>query len=194
MIANISDETRNEFVSDLQKKLKEAINAKDDYEVKLNLINSKINDYHELMTLLGASFNDAEDNDESAILDENDKTEMSSNSGRATWSEKVVKVLDNPSDYGIVGLYKGINDIFNAVAKEFLESTDKENAEKVKRTLAPTVSRLINDGQIIKVRKTETKNEFYQVSPKWFTEIEGVKKPLPEYEEILRGYEIVELE
>ena len=27
MIANISDETRNEFVSDLQKKLKEAIEA-----------------------------------------------------------------------------------------------------------------------------------------------------------------------
>lgn len=191
MIANISDETRNEFVSDLQKKLKEAIEAKDDYEVKLNLINSKINDYHELMTLLGASFIDLENNDELIISDDNGKTEMSSSSGRATWSEKVVKILDNPSKYGIVGLYKGINDIFNAVAKEFSESTDKENAEKIKRTLAPTVSRLINDGLIVKVKKVGTKNEFYQVSPKWYTEVDGTKKPLPEYEEILRDYEIV---
>ncbi len=190
MIANISDETRNEFVSDLQRKLNDAIDAKNELEIKLNSINSKITDYHGLMTLLGASFDDFKNTDELNILDENGKTEINSVSRRATWSEKVVKVLDNPSKYGITGIYQGINDIFNAIAKEFSEPTDKESVEKIKRTLAPTVSRLINDGQIVKVKKIGTKNEFYQVSPNWFEK--GTKTPKIEYQELLKDYEVVE--
>lgn len=193
MTANISDETRNEFVSDLQDKLRKAYDTKKEFEAHINSINLKIKDYSNIMTLLGVSINDLEDiteteNSQNSEVKSNEHPNLRRN---FTWSQKIVAILDNPAKYGF-HLYKGIDDIFNAIAKEFSEPTDKDNTEKVKRTLAPTVSRLINNGEIVKVKKNGTKSEFYQISPKWFTEVEESKRPLPEYEEILRDYEIVE--
>lgn len=190
MTANISNETRNELVSDLQEKLRKAYDNKNSLESQINAINLKIKDYSNIMNLLGVSI---EDTTEKATLANNEDkaNEYPSSRKNLTWSQKIITILDNPAKYEF-HLYNGIDDIFNAVAKEFSESTDKENVERVKRTLAPTVSRLINDGEIVKVKKNGTKNDFYQISPKWFREIEGRKKPLPEYEEILRDYEVIE--
>lgn len=193
MSANISDETRNEFISDLQEKLRKAHDVKNELESQINSINSKIQDYSNIMTLLGASVDDIEDITESTTSNNNEVKLEENQSSRKnfTWNQKVIKILDNPSKYGF-SLYNGIDDIFQAIATEFSEQTDKESSEKIKRTLAPTVSRLINDGLIVKVKKIGTKSEFYQISPKWFTDVEGSKKPLPEYEDILRDYEVVE--
>lgn len=189
MIPNISDETRKELVIDLQKKLKEAVDIKNEIESKLNLINLKINDYYELMNLLGVSVDNIDFKNEPIIS--NNKMELLLNSGKITWAQKILKVLENPSKYGFE-LFRGIDNIFTAIAIEYNQQTDSDNRVRIKRILAPTVSRLIKERAILKVKKKGTVDEHYQISANWLAE--GRKKPLPEYEEILRDYEIIELE
>ena len=188
MISNISDETRKELVIDLQKNVKDAIDIKNEIESKLNLITLKINDYYELMNLLGVSVDDIYFKNEHITSNDN-KIESPLSSGKITWAQKILEVLDKPSKYGFK-LFRGIDNIFTAIAVEYNQQTDWENRVRIKRILSPTVSRLIKERAIIKIKKKGTVDEHYQISANWLAE--GSKKPLPEYEEILRDYEIVE--
>ena len=182
--ANISQETRNEIISEWQQKLSDANSRKDSLEKEIAIINSKIDDYKQLIIFLGGTIiNGDSDN----IIKDNINSDLNENGGKPTWAQKIIKVLDTPSKYGFQ-LYRGIDNIFTAIAQEFNESTNTENRDRVKRTLAPTVSRLINDGSIIKMKRKGTSNEYYQVSPNWFDSEN--KTPLKEYQELLNDYEV----
>lgn len=183
----IPEIVRNEIISELQEKLKLAFEEKESAELRLKIASEKIDGYKTTIDLLNGY-----NKEETPFFDlighiEPKTTVISFESKKLGWKEKVLEVLKYPSKFGF-NTFNGAEDLLKAVVAEFHKNDLSLDIDSARRSIAPTISRLIKDGEIVKVKRIGTKADFHQISREWFDEDLNPKK---EYIDLLKDFEII---